>query len=465
MSMANMAPAGPNARNTGGAQDHFYGPAATVPLPYMVRSEGIYFWDEAGNRYLDASSGPVVSNLGHGNRHVIAAMTEQATRLAFSYCRQTRTRINESFAAMLAGMAGPGFERVNLVSGGSEAMDLALKFCRQLAWIRGEPERTKIVSCMPSYHGGTIATLAASGDPTVQHIYRDMAPAVVPAPAPLSFRVPQGHSQESWAHHCAAELEAAILRAGPETVLAFLLEPVGGLATGANVPHPAYFRAIREICTRHGVLVVFDEVMSGAGRTGRFLAAHHWPDALPDVLVLAKGIGAGYAPLGAMLAPDRLVEELRGAGGFNYGHTYNANPVACAVGQAVLEEISAGNLIAAAADRGVQLRDETTRSLADNPLFGDMRGLGLLQAVEVVADRATASPFPPEFAAPDRIRAAGLRHGLLIYLRRTSGGRFGDWVMLSPPLTTTADQITELVGAFRRTLDDVAAQALAEGFI
>jgi adenosylmethionine-8-amino-7-oxononanoate aminotransferase len=447
----------------GGPQDIFLPRAgATIPLPTIVRGSGIYVYDDAGNRYIDASSGPVVNNLGHGNERVIAAMADQASRLCFSSPRQTRTRENIELAEKLARLAGPGFERAFFTTGGSEAVDMALKFVRQSALARGQAERTKIVSCMPSYHGGTMAAAAISGDWTLDEFLTGMAVPSAKVPAPLTYRLPDGHDAESYAAECAAALEGTILSLGPETVLAFVLEPVGGLASGASVPPDSYIREVRRICTAYGVFLIHDEVLCGAGRTGHFLASHHWPDALPDVVVLAKGASAGYTPMSVVLTSAALVDELAELTGFSFGHTYVANPLSCAIVSAVVDEIDRLDLIRAASERGARLRRRLEEVKERSPVVGDVRGRGLLLSVEIVADKATKTSFD-DVVAPDALRVIGLRHGLLLYARRTNAGRFGDWVMLTPPLIITDDEIDDLVARFEQTLDDFAKQVGSRG--
>ncbi len=438
----------------GGPQDLFYSSSNIVPLPVIVRAEGIYMWDEEGNRYIDASSGPVVSNIGHGNRRVADAMAEQARTLDFAYSRVSRHRPNMALAERIAGLAGPGFERIALASGGSEAMEIAVKFLRQYAVATGAGQRRRIITCQPSYHGGTIATLAMSGDEALAPFLEGFALASEKIPAPLSYRLPDGHSAHSYAAFAADALETKIRELGPDSVLAFAIEPIGGLATGCVVPPDAYFRRIRAICRRYGVFLIFDEVLCGTGRTGAFLAAHHWPDALPDLVVMAKGLGSGYAPLGAVLIPAALADRLADLTGFNYSHTYNANPITCATGLAVLDEYERLDLVNAAAERGADLRNRLQDLAAHCPVIGDIRGRGLLMAVELVADKATKAKLPESFQPTEKIRIHGLDNGLIIYSRRTAGGTYGDWFMIAPPLTITEAECEELVARLAATLKD-----------
>jgi adenosylmethionine-8-amino-7-oxononanoate aminotransferase len=430
---------------SGGTQDVFYSRSSGVPLPMMTRADGIWFWDEDGKPYIDASSGPMVSAVGHCNPRVIDAMVRQARTLDYAYTLVARNRANLEYANRLAALAGPGFERVSLCSGGSEAIDNALKFVRQFCLATGQASRRRIVSLDPSYHGATIGSLAAGGNVALSAFFDGFAVAAETIPAPLSYRVPDGQTVEDYASSCAQVLEVKIAELGSENVLAFLLEPIGGLSTGAVVPPPSYFRAIRKICTRHGVFLIFDEVLCGAGRTGQFVTAHHWPDALPDIVVQAKGLGAGHAPLGAMWVSAAHADLLAATAGFDFSYSYNANPIACAVGLAVLDEFERLDLCGNARARGAQLRAGLERIKNRYPIIGDVRGKGLLLAVELVADQVTKVWLPPEFGATKRLRIHGLNNGIMLYSRASAGSRFGQWFMVAPPLTISEAEIDEVL--------------------
>jgi adenosylmethionine-8-amino-7-oxononanoate aminotransferase len=446
----------------GGHQDVFFSRASlTVPLPLIVRSSGIRMWDEDGNEYIDASSGPVVSNIGHGNERVAEAMAAQARTMPYAFPLVARNRPAMAYAERLARLAGPGFERVSLVSGGSEAMENAIKFLRQYAVATGRAAKRRIITCLPCYHGATVATLGLNNDDGLATFLDGFAPRADKVPAPLDYRLPENHTAESHARACTAALEDKILELGAENVLAFVIEPVGGLSTGCLVPPAGYFRAIRDICTRHGVFLVFDEVLCGTGRTGKFLAAQHWPEALPDVVVLAKALGAGYSPLGAMLAPAAMVDELAGLGGFPFVHSYYANPVSCAAGLAVLDEYQRLDLMTRATEHGAILRAGLEALAARSPIIGDVRGLGMLMAVEMVADKETREQFPAEAAPTDGIRRHGLRNGLMLYARPSWGRRFGDWFIVAPPLIITEDECDELLRRIEVTVNDFAADLAA----
>jgi adenosylmethionine-8-amino-7-oxononanoate aminotransferase len=448
----------------GGTQDVFYRRGSVVQLPMIERAAGVYMWDEHGNEYLDASSGPMVSALGHANEAVIGAMSRQASRLDYAYTRVARNRRNLEYADRLARLAGPGFERVFLTSGGSEAVDAAIKLLRLHAVATGRASRCRVISLLPSYHGATIGATAVTGDDALGSLLDGFAVVSDKVPAPLSYRLSAGHSPESYAMECAERLDARIRELGAESVLAFILEPVGGLSTGAVVPPPAYFRAVRDICTRHGVHLVFDEILCGTGRTGKFIAAHHWPDALPDVVVMAKGLGAGYSPLGAVLASASIVDELAALGGYESSYSYNANPISCAVGLAVLDEFDRLGLVDRAVQVGALLR-KGLEGIADrSPIVGDVRGLGMLLAVELVADKESQRPLPPEALPTERIRLHGLRNGVMLYSRQTAGGQYGHWFMVAPPLTISDEESAELLrrteGAVGGFCDDLHTEGL-----
>lgn len=452
-------------RIVGGTQDVFYSRASSVPLPMMARAEGVWFWDEDGNAYIDASSGPMVSAVGHCNPRVIDAMMRQARTLDYAYTMVARNRANLTYANRLAALAGPGFERVSLCSGGSEAIDNALKFVRQYCLATGQATRHRVISLDPSYHGATIGSLAAGGNIALQPFFDGFAVAAVTLPAPLSYRVPDGQTVDEYAGDCARALETKIAELGPENVLAFVLEPVGGLSTGAVVPPPSYFRAIRDICTRHGVFLIFDEVLCGAGRTGRFITAHHWANALPDIIVQAKGIGAGHAPLGAMWVSAKHADQLAATAGFDFSYSYNANPIACAVGLAVLDEFERLDLCSNATARGAQLRAGLERLKERYPIVGDVRGKGLLLAVELVADHVTKAWLPLEFAATKRLRIHGLNHGIMLYARVSAGSRFGQWFMVAPPLTITEAEIDEVLDRTEKAVRALCAEVQLAGLL
>ncbi|SHE56820.1 Adenosylmethionine-8-amino-7-oxononanoate aminotransferase [Microbulbifer donghaiensis] len=447
--------------NLGGPQDLFYSKSNFVPLPLIVKTEGIWMEDDQGNRYIDVSSGPVVSNIGHGNEKVARAMYDQAVTMDFAYSRVSRHQPNIDLTRKIAELAGGGYQRVALASGGSEAMEIALKFLRQYVVAKGQLQKRKIITLSPSYHGGTIATLAITGDDALDPFIDGFAMKSERIPAPFQYRVPEGHSRESYRMECADALEAKIQELGADNVLAFVIEPIGGLATGAQMLSEDYANRVREICDRHGIYLVYDEILCGAGRSGKFLASSHWPKAKGDLVVLAKGLAAGYAPLGAVLMPGDMVDELAGLTGFNFSHTYNANPITCATGVAVLEVLEEQGLVAKAGLRGDYLRGKLELLAEKHACIGDIRGKGLLMAVELVADRKTKQGYPASFPPTEHIRIIGLQHGLIIYSRRTANGKHGDWFMVAPPLTITEAECDDLIERLDAVLGDFETAAVA----
>jgi adenosylmethionine-8-amino-7-oxononanoate aminotransferase len=439
---------------SGGPIQVFYAPQGSRRRPVADRAEGIYIWDVDGNRYLDASSGPVVSNIGYGNRRVLDAMRKQADKLCYAARAQFENQPNNDLSDLVTRLAGPGLERAFIVSGGSEATEAAIKLARQYAVIRGESARWKVLARDPGYHGASLGAASVTGDPDTDAMFGPVMRIMPRVPAPFTYRLPGNQMVDSYARHCAAVLERAIVEEGPDSVLAFIMEPVGGLATGALVAPDHYYSAVRQICDRYGVLLIYDEVMSGAGRTGTFLAAEHWPEARPDIVTLAKGIAAGYTPLGMVLAPATMVDAVAGAGGFLHGHTYSANPLSCSVGLAVVQEMIDRSLMTNASTMGRRLRAGLAEVQASSSILGDIRGIGLLNAIEIVEDRETKAIFPASTNAIARIIELGMKRGLLLYSRRTANGRYGEWLMVTPPLIVNESDIDDIVRLIAETLKD-----------
>ena len=449
----------------GRTQDAFYSRASIVSLPLITRAQGIRMWDEAGKEYIDASCGPMVSCLGHGNERVIEAMAAQARQLDYAFTLVARNRPNAALAGRLSRLAGPGYERVTFASGGSEAMDRTLQFARQFAVATGAPSRRAIITLEPSYHGGTIAAAAISGDQSRSPFFQGFAQVSDTVPAPMPYRRPEGMSVEEQEGASAAALERKIAELGAENVLAFVIEPIGGISRGAVVPTVGYLRAIRDICTRHGVLLIFDEIITGVGRTGPFFAMHRWPDARPDILVLAKALGGGYAPIGATLAPAGMVDRVAELTGFEFAYSYNAHPIACAAALAVLDEIEERQLLENAAHRSVQLETGLKALLGRFAFLGDLRGRGLYRAVEMVRDRKTKVMLPQEFRPTERMRNHALAQGLMVYARTTSQGRYGHWFTHAPALTTTEAECSEILSRLERALTGFEDELSAAGLL
>lgn len=423
--------------------------------PLLDRAEGIYLWDVNGKRYLDGSSGAMVSNIGHGNPRVLDAMRRQMEKATFGYRLHFENEPAERLASRLAGLAPEGHNKVFFVSGGSEAVESCLKLARQWAVSTGQETRRHVISREPSYHGSTFGALAVTGYAPLNDPFRPMLREMPKVPAPRCYLDRDNLSDAERGIRYADMLRDKIIELGPETVLAFIMEPVGGASTGALVAPDTYYPRIREICDEFGILLIFDEVMSGAGRTGKYLAGEHW-NINPDIIAMAKGLGAGYVPLGAMLAQERIVEPVLDSGGFQHGYTYAGNPLACAAGLAVVEEIFANGLMDNTVVVGELLRRELERLKDEYPIIGDVRGKGLLLAFELVADRETMRPLPKEANAYLRLVELAYERGLILYSRRTRNGLEGDHFLVCPPMIATKAQALELIGMLRDSLDAFA---------
>lgn len=424
--------------------------------PRIDRAEGIYLWDVHGKRYIDGSSGAMVSNIGHSNPRVLAAMKRQMDKATFAYRLHFENEPAEELASLTASMMPPGLDRIFFVSGGSEATESCLKLARQYAVAIGQPRRWKVISLFPSYHGSTLGAAAVTGMYQFVEPFRDMIRVMPKIPAATCYLDRDKLTHEERGLRYAEYLREEILRQDPDTVLAFIMEPVGGASTGALVAPDSWYRRIQEICSEFGILLIADEFMCGAGRTGRFLASEYW-DLKPDIVSLAKGLAAGYAPLGAMAADRRIVTAVLDNGGFAHGYTYAGNPLACSAGLAVLRELLEHKLIVNAERQGRKLRTHLAELMKRYPFVGDVRGKGLLLAFELVKDRDSMEPLDPGIDAHLTLVDEAYRRGLIIYSRRTRGGIVGDHFMVCPPLTITDAQIDELMEILIDSLDDFAA--------
>jgi adenosylmethionine-8-amino-7-oxononanoate aminotransferase len=425
--------------------------------PMLDRAEGVYLWDTTGKRYLDGSSGAMVSNIGHSNPVVLEAMKRQMDKSTFGYRLHFENEPAEQFATAIASRMPQGLDRVFFVSGGSEAVESAIKIARQYAVAKGQASRWKVISRFPSYHGSTLGALAVTGMSLMSAPFSPMMTEMPKIPAPTAYLDRDSLTHDQRGLRYANMLREEILRQGPETVLAFIMEPVGGASTGALVAPDSYYPRIREICDEFGILLIADEVMTGAGRTGKYLGVEHW-NLRPDIIALSKGFGAGYAPLGAMVASHEIAETVIDAGGFIHGFTYAGNPLACAAGLAVLGEIDRLGLIKAAEAQGNKLKAELTKFMDRYPFIGDVRGKGLLLAFELVSNCDTMEPLPVAMNAHLRLVDLAYERGLIIYSRRTRGGRLGDHFMVCPPLITTDAQIGEIMQMLTSSLDAFASE-------
>ena len=425
--------------------------------PLLDRAEGVYLWDTSGKRYLDGSSGAMVSNIGHSNPRVLAAMKAQMDKASFGYRLHFENAPAEQLAARIAALSPGDLNRVFFVSGGSEAVESAVKLARAYKLAIGEASRWQVISRMPSYHGCTLGALALSGYRPLTEPFAPLMREMPKIPAPRCYLDRDNLTDEQRGILYAELLREKIEELGPQSVLAFIMEPVGGATTGALVAPDSYYLRIREICDEYGVLLIYDEVMTGAGRTGSFLACEHW-GIVPDIVAIAKGFGAGYAPLGAAIAPDRLIEPVLDAGGFAHGFTYAGNPLACAAGLAVLDEIERLDLMANTRLIGDLLKGRLEALMERYPFIGDVRGKGLLLAFELVADRATMEPLPAGANAYLRLVELAYDRGLILYSRRTREGIEGDHFLVCPPMITTPEQVGEIMEMLVSSLDALAAE-------
>ncbi len=429
------------------------------PLPMAVSGEGVWLTDAAGRRYLDGSGGAAVSSLGHGHPRLVARIQEQAARLAYAHTAFFTNEPMENLATRLTAAAPGDFDHALFVCGGSEAVEAALKLALQYHVEKGEPHRTHFIARRRSYHGATLRALALGDSVFRQEPFRPALARIVHAAPCYAYRERRaGQSEAEYAAAAAADLERVILQLGPERVAAFVAETVVGATAGAVPPVADYFRRVRAICDRYGVLLILDEVMCGMGRTGTLFACEQ-EDIVPDILVLGKGLGAGYQPIGAVLVRAPVYRRFaEGSGSFRHGHTYMGHPIACAAANAVLDVIAEDDLLARVRERGAQLRALLAARFQDHPHVGDIRGRGLLIGLELVADRASKRPFPPEDAVHRQVMAAGMAEGLLCYpAGGTVDGKRGDHILLAPAFIISEDELEELVGRLERTLDRVFA--------
>ncbi len=432
----------------------------TPERPMVERGEGIYLWDQDGKRYIDASSGPQTANIGHANARVREAMVEQAEKVSYAFRSHFLNEPAEMLAREIIDVCPDGLDQVFFGSGGSEAVEACIKLARQYALAIGEATRYKVISRLPSYHGTTLGALSLTGDPAGFSMFAPMMVNQPKIPAPFCRYRPAGESEGEAALRFAKALETEIINQGPETVLAFIMEPIGGAATAALTAPDIYYTRVREICDQYGVLLIFDEVMSGAGRSGKYLSAEHW-GVTPDLVALAKGLASGYIPLGACVTSNRIINTVDDAGGFMHGHTYSASPIACAVGRAVLAEHVEHDLIGNAARMGTVLKNRLEGLLDEFEFIGEIRGRGLLLGFDIIADRETGRPLPPELDAYMHLSQEAYDRGLIIYSRRTLGGARGDNFLVSPPLIVTEAQIDEIMEVLIASLRAFAPMARA----
>lgn len=422
-----------------------------------VASEGCYIFDEHGKRYFDGSGGAAVSCLGHGDEEIIKAIQNQTAQLAYAHTGFFTCEPAEELADLLIENAPGDLERVYFVSGGSEAVEAALKLARQFHVENGASQRRHIIARRQSYHGNTLGALATGGNQWRRAQFEPMLVNVSHiAPCYEYVDKSDGESSFEYGQRVAQELEDEILRLGPDTVMAFVVEPVVGATMGAVPAVPGYFARIREICDTYGVLLILDEVMCGMGRTGHIFACDA-ENVCPDILCIAKGLGAGYQPIGAMMCTRQIFDAIgTGSGFFHHGHTYMAHPIACAAGLAVLKAILNRGLLKDVEERSKQLFAALNAEFGQHQHVGDIRGRGLFVGVELVKDRNTKMPFDPSLRLAARIKETALAAGLICYpMSGTRDGKFGDHVLFAPPFITNEAQVIEIVQKFAKALLDI----------
>ena len=436
-------------------QGHVFGRVLSRDLPTAVRAQGVWIEDADGNRYLDAAGGAIVVNVGHGDRSLVEAMSAQAARTPYVHGSVFTTQALEDYADDVATVLPMDDARIYPVSGGSEAVETAMKLARAYHLARGEDARSVVIGRSGSYHGNTIGALDVGGKPALRAPYAPWLGRFPHVDAAYEYRctMPK-HPIDCGAGHAEA-LDRAIEEIGPAHVAAFIAEPVAGATLAAAVPTDDYWAAVDAVCRRHGVLVIADEVMTGFGRTGRWFGLDHW-GVRPDIVVAGKGSTSGYWPFGFAAASGDVFETVRPKG-FVHGFTWSHNGVGAAVAHATLKRLRGGDLVEASRAQGEHLLKELTSVLADVPVVGDVRGLGLMIGIELVADRASKAPFPRADRATERVVEAAREDGLLLY--SSTGhvdGTDGDLVMLGPPFVISDEECALVVERTRRAVDRIA---------
>ena len=422
--------------------------------PVAVSGEGCYLIDRSGKRYLDGSGGAAVSCLGHNDPVITSAIKTQLETLAFAHTGFFTSEPAEALADLLIEHAPGELDRVYLVSGGSEATEAAIKLARQYWVEKGEPRRSRLIARKQSYHGNTIGALSAGGNEWRRQQFGPLLLDVSHIDPCYEYRYRrEDESPEEYGLRAAQALEDEILRVGPDTVMAFMAEPVVGATAGALAPAPGYFRRIREICDRYGVLLILDEVMCGMGRTGSLFACEQ-DGVAPDILCIAKGLGAGYQPIGAMLCTAGIFDAIAGGSGFfQHGHTYIGHPTAAAAGLAVVTAILDRGLITRVQQKGDILGQRLGQRFGQHSHVGDIRGRGLFRGIELVEDRGRKDPFDPKRGIAAKIKKAAFDEGLICYpMSGTIDGRRGDHILLAPPFIIEDDQIDELTDKLDRAI-------------
>jgi adenosylmethionine-8-amino-7-oxononanoate aminotransferase len=427
--------------------------------PVAVGGDGPYVIDRDGKRYLDACCGAAVSCLGHSDREVIAAIKAQLDQLPFAHTSFFTNQPMEELADELIRNAPAGIERAYFCSGGSEAVEAALKLARQYYVEIGQPQRSHVIARGQSYHGNTLGALAAGGNLWRRKQFQPLLVDVSHVSPCYAYRGKQpGESDVAYGERLVHELEQEMQRLGPDNVIAFVAETVGGATLGCVTPVPGYFTGVREVCDKYGVLLILDEVMCGMGRCGTLYACEQ-ENVVPDLVCIGKGLGAGYQPIGALLASARIYDAVIGGSGFfQHGHTYTGHATACAGALAVQRAVKNRGLLTKVRERGAGLEARLRARFGEHPHVGEIRGRGLFWALELVQERANKQPFDPKRRINSRLKLGAMKNGLMCYtMGGTLDGVAGDHVMLAPPFITSEAQLDEIVDKLAHSIDEVIA--------
>lgn len=428
-------------------------------LPVIDRGEGVYLFDKQGKQYLDACGGAAVSNLGHSHQAVKQAMLAQIERVPFAHTGFFTSESGEQLAELICQRMPEQFNHVYLVSGGSEAVESALKMARQYFVESGKPEKKYFIARQQSYHGNTLGALSVGGNEWRREPFRPILHSGQHIAPCYAYRYQKADESElEYSLRAANELEVKILQLGAENVMAFIAEPIVGATAGAVPATDGYFKRIREICDQYDVLLILDEVMCGVGRSGSFFAFEQ-EQAEPDVVCMAKGLGAGYQPIGAVVANDRVYRAIEsGSGFFQHGHTFMAHPVACAAAVATVKTIFEEDLLTAVNRQGALLRNELSLALSELPFIGDIRGKGLFLGIELVADKESKAPLNKATMADKRIKQRAMENGLMCYpMGGTIDGVNGHHILLAPAFIFQPAHVDELIEKLTRTLNEVSS--------
>ncbi|MFJ7830241.1 aspartate aminotransferase family protein [Peribacillus sp. NPDC097284] len=430
-------------------------PFLGVAYPTISHGKGVYLYDKEGKDYLDASSGAVTSNIGHGVQEIADAMVQQASQVSFVYRSQFTSEAAEKLARKIADLTNGKLPYSFFVNSGSEATETALKIAIQHWQEKGKPRKQKIISRWMSYHGITIGALSMSGHPIRRERFTALLESYPSVAPPYCYRCPYQLDHRTCGMVCALELESSIRRIGADNIAAFICEPVIGAAGGAIVPPNGYFQKLKKICEEHDILFIADEVMTGFGRTGKMLASEHW-GVEPDIITFGKGISGGYTPIAAAAMTEKVLEPImNGSRSIMGGHTLSANPLSCAIALAVLEYMEDNDLVEHSAKRGKELFNGLKKLAKKYSFIGDLRGRGLLIGMEFVQDKETKEPFPKTLDVTAEIIKAGMNNGIILYPASAGlDGINGAAIIISPPLIITKEESAELLRRLDSTLGE-----------